>query len=289
MRRALLLTALCIWLTWPVLGQNVPSTDIWLISLADGPLLAPVNLTDRPGYDNQPAFTLDGQALLYTAMDSTGQTDIYRIDLNTKARTRLTYTAETSEYSPTPMDKGGFSVVRVEPDETQRLWHFDDAGGNPSVLLEDIQPVGYHAWADSATLALFVLGEPPTLQVASRATGTADTLAWHIGRSLHKVPGAHAVSFVQKSETDPWTIQRLDLATRTSTTITATRPDREDYTWTPDGHLLMADGAILYRWTPGTDGWTQIADFTEMGLADLTRLALSPDGTLLALVGTKQE
>ncbi|HMB93563.1 MAG TPA: hypothetical protein VKP65_22105 [Rhodothermales bacterium] len=289
MRRAFLLTALCIWLAQPLHGQNVPSTDIWLISLAEAPLLAPINLTDRPGYDNQPAFTPDGQALLYTAMDSTGQTDIYRVDMDTKTRTRLTHTAETSEYSPTPMQSGGFSVVRVEQDETQRLWHFDEAGSTPSLLLENIKPIGYHAWADSTTLALFVLGEPPTLQLANRTTGTADTLAWNIGRSLHKVPGAHAVSFVQKSEADPWLIQRLDLDSQTITPLTETRPDREDYTWTPDGHLLMADDAILYRWTPDTNGWAQMADFTQMGLSDITRLAINPDGTLLALVGTEAE
>lgn len=289
MRRALLLTALCIWLAQPVFGQNVPSTDIWLISLADGPLLAPINLTDRPGYDNQPAFTSDGQALLYTAMDSTGQTDIYQIDLKTQTRTRLTHTAETSEYSPTPMQTGGFSVVRVEQDETQRLWHFDENGDNPALLLATIKPVGYHAWADTTTLALFVLGEPPTLQIAHLATGTADTLAWNIGRSLHTVPGAHAVSFVQKSEADPWLIQRLDLDTGTVTTLTRTRPGREDYTWTPDGHLLMADDAVLYRWTPDTEAWEPIADFAKLGLSSITRLALSPDGTLLALVGAEAE
>src|SRR6185503_5120037 len=104
------------------------STDIYLASLStrQGRLVvgAPVNVTRRPGYDNQPTFTRDGQALLYTVIASDGQADIYRYDLRTKTSRRVTSTPE-SEYSPTVYSDGTrFSVVRVEADSTQRLWSF---------------------------------------------------------------------------------------------------------------------------------------------------------------------
>ena len=59
---AMLAVALC------VAGQTAPpSTDIFLVDvLKRGGQLAlgtPVNITFRPGYDNQPSFTPDGKSL----------------------------------------------------------------------------------------------------------------------------------------------------------------------------------------------------------------------------------
>jgi len=51
-------------------AQSPPGTDIWVadLSLRDGrvTLGAPVNVTARAGYDNQPAVLPDGSGLLYT-------------------------------------------------------------------------------------------------------------------------------------------------------------------------------------------------------------------------------
>ena len=44
-------------------------------------------------------------------------------------------------------------------------------------MLADVKPVGYHAWADDHTLALFVLGQPATLQLADTRTGKAESPA----------------------------------------------------------------------------------------------------------------
>src|SRR4051812_44166465 len=82
-------------------AQRVPSTDIFLapLSIEDGhPVIGnPINVTNRPGYDNQPSFTPDGHALLFTSIHDDGQSDIYRYDLATKEITRVTTTPE-SEY-----------------------------------------------------------------------------------------------------------------------------------------------------------------------------------------------
>ena len=265
--------------------QAPPGTDILLVAMHDGQIVPETvtNLTDRDGYDNQPFFTPDGQSLLYTSFRD-DQTEIYRIDLAAHTHTRLTHTPE-SEYSPTPLPTGdGFSVVRVEADGAQRLWRFDNDGQAPALVLEEVKPVGYHAWATPHTLALFVLGDPPTLQLADTRTGRADTLAYRIGRSLHRVPGAATVSFVHKETDSTWTIKTLDPATRALTPIVATLPGREDYAWRPDGALLMADGAVLYTWTPEHGAWRPLHDFSDLGVTTITRLAVHPDGTHLALV-----
>src|SRR6266540_2471943 len=156
--------------------QGPPATDIYLAGLrvARGRVTvdAPVNVTARPGYDNQPFFLPDGRAFLYTSIREDSQADTYRYDLERGRSVRLTTTRE-SEYSPTPLPDGnGFSVVRVEADSTQRLWAFDGDGTRPRPVLDSINPVGYFAWGDAHTLALFVLGTPPTLQIAdTRAPG----------------------------------------------------------------------------------------------------------------------
>ena len=144
-----------------------PATEVFVASFAieDGKAVIgkPVNISNNPGYDNQPSFTPDGSAILFTSVRgdrkpdpansaATGS-DIYRYDVASRQISRVTSTPE-SEYSATVMPGGThFSVVQVEADGTQRLWRFSLAGSGPELLLADIKPVGYHAWADEETLA----------------------------------------------------------------------------------------------------------------------------------------
>jgi hypothetical protein len=43
----------------------------------------------------------------------------------------------------------------------------------------------------------------------------------------------------------------------------------------------MAKGSVISSWKPGTDGWTT---FAEVPPANITRLAVSPDGKWIAFV-----
>jgi dipeptidyl aminopeptidase/acylaminoacyl peptidase len=194
-----------------------PSTDIFLVELLKRggqlALSAPVNLTFRPGYDNQPSFTPDGKSILFTSQRENEQTDIYRFDLAARQTTRISNTSE-SEYSPTVTPDGkSFSVIRVEADKTQRLWQFPLAGGTPALVLTNIKPVGYHVWLDANTLALFVLGQPNTLQLVDVKTEKAEVLAQSIGRALHRLPGQpNQFSFVHKAEKEWWVKAYQDAA-----------------------------------------------------------------------------
>lgn len=271
------------------LSAQVPDADIHLVPLSmDGGALkvgTPRNLTARAGYDNQPSFTPDGSAILFTAIHDDGQADIYRVNIADGAVSRLTSTPE-SEYSAivTP-DGRGFSVVRVERDSTQRLWRFPLHGGTPELVLERLKPVGYYVWGDSRTLFTFVLGEPATLQRAAAGDTAATVLAERIGRSLQRIPGERAVSVVLKPSPDEWWVARVPLAGGAPERLVRTPPGAEDHAWLPDGSLLMAKDNVLLRWTPGGN-WTPVATFAEPGLARITRLAVSPDGRHLALVAT---
>jgi WD40 repeat protein len=274
-------------------AQAPPATDIYLapLQVTKGPdgtaqwqVGAPVNVTHRPGYDNQPSFLPGGRAFLYTVIATDAQADIYRYDLATGASTRVTATPE-SEYSPTPLPDGrGFSVVRVEADSTQRLWAFDWDGTHPRLLLPGVKPVGYHAWIDSVTVALFVLGTPATLQFADLRTGKADTVARDVGRSPQRVPGRAAVSFVWRRDSTARWVAVVDVATRTPQPF-APLPDSADFhAWTPDGTLLVSAGTRVLRWDPQGARWVPIADFAAAGLTSISRLAVSPAGDRLAVV-----
>ena len=271
-------------------GQAPPSTDIYLAELrARGSsdrvqVGSPVNTTHRVGYDNQPFFTPDGRAFLYTSVTD-GQADIWRYDIAAGRSVQLTQTTPESEYSATPLPDGsGFSVVRVEADSTQRLWRFDWDGGHPVLVLADVKPVGYHAWGDAHTLALFVLGQPATLQIADLRTGQATPVASDIGRGVQRIPGRAAISFVQKAADSAWTVAELDVATRQIHNLVRTLPGVDQYAWTPNGVLLMAKGTKLYEWRAGSTEFREVADFSTQGLTNITRLAVSPRGDRLALV-----
>ncbi|HEY9285571.1 MAG TPA: hypothetical protein VIP46_19125 [Pyrinomonadaceae bacterium] len=279
-----------------------PDTDIFVIEMkltgARVEFGRPANVTSRPGYDNQPSFTPDGRALLFTSQREGNQTDVYRYDLSTAQTTRLTSTPE-SEYSPTVTPDGKFfSVVRVEADQTQRLWKFALAGtAPPALVMTDVKPVGYHLWLDARTLALFVLGaqnRPHTLQLAvlGRRPGEVvelSTMATNIGRSFQRVPGrGDAFTFVHKLAPDNWLIKTVDLKTHRTAPLAKTLPGSEDYARLPDGSLLMARDAKLYRLDPARpqDDWQELADFAPACAAPcrITRLALSPRADRLAFV-----
>lgn len=272
--------------------QAPPATDIYVAELrvrdARVSVGTPVNVTARPGYDNQPFFLPDGRSFLYTSIHEDGQADIYRYDLDENRGVRLTSTRE-SEFSPSPLPDGrGFSVVRVELDSTQRLWAFD-SGSPPRVVLDSIKPVGYHAWVDDHTLLLFVLGSPSTLQLADASTPGARgaVLARDIGRSLQRIPGRQAVSFLQRDSVGGPSLQEVDLSTRPPrmTQLVKTPVGAEFFAWTPDGIALTGGGTKLYQWNPRRGGaWQEIADLASTGLTNITRLAVSPQGDRLAIV-----
>jgi len=275
-----------------------PATDIYLVPLSGGlasmKAAKPVPLSVAPGYDNQPMFSPDGGRVLFAANRDGKQSDIYQFDRASGRISQLTQTAE-NENSPTFVPAGlrpagSFSVVQTEPDRSQRLWRFDAAGKNPQLVLADVKPVGYHAWVEPDHLAMFILGQPATLQVGRVATGKAEVMAKDIGRSLHRIPGTRSVSFVQReaveSASEFW-IRQIDLDSRLIATLVRTvegSSDR-DYAWMPDGKtILMTAGVKVFSWTRGAAGWSEVFDGTAHQLGALSRLAVSPQGDAVALV-----
>jgi len=277
--------------------RGTPEADIFLAPLTvhDGRVEVgtPVNVTNRPGYDNQPSFTPDSRAILYTSTREDAQADIYRYDIGTHTITQVTKTPE-SEYSATVMPGGArFSVIRVEMPSPQRLWSFRLDGSDPQLVLTQIKPVGYHAWVDSTHVALFVLGAgraPATLQVADIRTGTAVTVASNIGRSVLPHPAATGAapsfSFVQYGGDTSLMLVAFDPATgKPGNAVPFLKmPFRSDYVaWVTPSLVLAGKGNSLVAWDESKPGWNEVVDLSA-SLKGITRLAVSRDGHWLAMV-----
>lgn len=277
----------------PTPNPAPPASDIFILDVrhegAELKLGQPKKTTDFEGYNNQPFFMPDGHSILYTSIRNK-QADIYRYDIKTGATTQVTNTPE-SEYSPTLMPDGkNISVVRVEADgKTQRLWKFPLAGGAPSLILENIQPVGYHHWIDDHTLALFILGgagKPNFLEIYDLKSGKSQFVTENPGRIIRKIPNQKNFSYVHKIASDHWEIKQFDLRTGTSSSLVATLPSIEDYAWLPEGKLLMGKDSKIFAVAPLRGaGWQEIANFSIAGVTKITRIAVSPSGNRIAIVG----
>lgn len=242
----------------------------------------PVNVTKRPGYDNQPAFTRDGSTILFTSTRGDGQADIWRVAVTGGAHTRVTTSDPESEYSATPIPgQDGFSAIRVERDSVQRLWRFDYDGGNARLVLTALRPVGYHVWVGELTLGAFVLGSPNALVQVDARTERADTVARNIGRALVRIPGRDAFSFLQLGGDTAW-ISEVDIRTRTVQRIAPSPAGSDYHLWTPNGRLIASSGMRLLIRVDGR--WDVLADFAELGVRGISRLALSPRGDRIAFV-----
>ena len=276
----------------------LPGTDIYEVrfrDLASMKTAKPTPVSVSPGYDNQPMYSPDGKRILFAVNREGKQTDIYVFDRATGKVSQLTNTPE-NENSPTFLppglgEAGGFSVVQSEMDRTQRLWRFDTQGKNPKLILKDIKPVGYHAWVDADHVALYVLGQPATLQLARVSTGAAEVVASNIGRSLHRIPNTRLVSFVEKQDSGDYLIKQIDVDSKKIEPLVKAvegSSDR-DYAWMPDGKtIVMTGGTKVFSWTKGAAGWTEVFDGAPHGLGALSRLNVSPKADAIAIVATEK-
>lgn len=278
-----------IWLSFFLLqvafANAQQDTEIYLFDLdpKQMTLSNPVNVSQNPGYDNQPSFLPDGSALLYAAAFD-DQTEVLLYDIETGEKTRLTHSTG-SEYSPTVIPEGNyFSVIILEKSGRQLLWQYPFQGGDPEVLIPELK-VGYYTWLDDHHIYSFVLGNTVTFQESDLSNMKNRVITTHIGRSLHKIPGKGKISFVDKSNDKQWIIRSYDPKTGTTDSLAVALPKVEDMAWSPDSAIWMGKDSQLYTLKPGRDKtWQKAADLSEWHLNHITRVAISPKGNKVAVV-----
>ena len=243
------------------------------------------NITNSPGYDNQPYFLPDSESLLYSSDDGFGQTDVYRYNLGSRSERRLTFTP-SSEYSPTITPDGKFfSCIILERSGDQFLWKYPLQGAVPQKLTT-VNPIGYHCWVSPDIVGVFVVGEPNTLELINLGADNADQIAKSPGTTLAMIPGkAGLMSYIDLSKENSWSIRNFNTTTKESSEIIKSLKKSEYYTWTPGGILLAGDGKRLYKFDPESDtDWVELANLSDYGISEFTRMVVSPNGNLLAVV-----
>jgi hypothetical protein len=247
----------------------------------------PQNITNHPGYDNQPSFHTDEPIIYYASFNDQGRSDIKAYNFETQTTTQVTNTPER-EYSPTlTPDKTGISCIIQRDHGSQDLGKYPLDGTEPYVIIDSLV-IGYHVWTDNSHLALFVLGKngsPNTLHYLRLPTQEDTIIADNIGRSLHRIPNERAISFVHKVGEGNWQIKKLNLETMQVSFIINTLPNQEDIAWLPDGRLITSDGKKLFVINPNKEkNWTAVAVSDSSLLKGITRLAVNAKGDKLAVV-----
>ena len=278
------------------IASQVPDTDIFLLAIGvDGEpdKTSLRNLTRRNGYDNQPAFLPGGESLLFSAIGEDLQADVYRLNLASGDLRQLTHTPE-SEYSPTPLRDGGFSVERVESDGAQQLWRYTDDGRPEARLLHQFDNVGYHRWLSPERLAVFLVAEPMELVLATLDEAPVVPVATGIGRSFVQQPGSGRLYFLSELQDGRWQLHSREDASGESISHLDAPGQSQDMALDRRGRIWMASNAALWRWQPGQEDWLMVIDFGKALPGGITRLAFSEDDSSLAMVvsiaaGTKSE
>ena len=266
-----------------------PNTDVFLFDLAieNGNLNISnfKNISDNEGYDNQPSF-IDNSSLLYAGTRN-GQTDIVKYDVETGRRNWISAT-EGSEYSPLKIpNKNRASAIRLEKDGTQKLYSYN-LRKNVSKPLIDAIVIGYHTWFDNNIIVSSVLEDDSlSLYITNINTSKDNKIDANIGRALHKIPNTNLVSYISKKN-EKWEIRSLNPVTKETAFITHTLPNSEDICWTVNGTIIMGKDDVLYKFDPKEDkNWVKITPLKKYGVTNITRLATSPNGSKIAIVGEK--
>jgi hypothetical protein len=251
------------------------------------------NITNHKGYDNQPSFHPSQPVIYYSSFNDSGRSDIKTYNFETAATSNFTTTRER-EYSPTVTPDGKFISCIIQRDNgDQDLAKYPIEGGKKPVVLINLLKVGYHAWAGDNKVLLFVLDDSTHFSLHNFYLDTnADTVvAENIGRSLHKIPGQNAMSFLQKVSDKNYVIKKYDMSNGVISTIIDAIPEHDQICWLENGTILTSDGKKIYsfqvtafsevkdrKWTP------VIVDGDASILKGVTRLATNLQNTKLAVV-----
>lgn len=271
---------------------DFPSSDIFLFALSLTPDGAAIsggeNVSRRLGYDNQPRFTPDSASFLYTRGDDY-QTDVYEYVLKTGESRQLTR-SPTMEFSPTPTpDNQAFAFVssrngsiwlaqRAAADEPE--WALG-LGDNP-------EATGYFAWNHERDEMLYWSRYGYSVVLVKPSTGQRRFISGHCPPATpQQLPDSTLFSFVHRQSNEEVWIKTLDPATLSVTPLLMLGGANHNHVWAPDGSLFTIQKNVLYRAMPATkQDWAVVADLANYGIDGASRLAVSPDGKKLAIVGS---
>lgn len=248
----------------------------------------PQKLTGDRGVNSQPSFTPDGKSILFVSRrDTTGQSDVYKIDLASGVEIQVTKTPE-NENTPTVTPDGNMMVIRWVPATLFKEWGpWIYKNGQPmSGVLPGPDTVGYYVRIDSTTFAMMRPKSRPAVALFDVKKGTMTDYAWPVANLPPQlVPGRHAISFTKTDSLGRNQIGMLDTKTLRSSPVAPTLVGRVIHTWTRTGFVLMGKGNSIYALKPGkAASWRKVAEMKEPDLQSLSTYVLSPRGDKVILI-----
>lgn len=246
-------------------------------------LLNKRNISNNDGYDNQPSFYDDNTVLFASTRE--GQTDIAAFTINSNTTSWISNTRGGSEYSPLKIPaENTISAIRLDTNGLQLLYRYGFESGKSKEILKDLK-VGYHLWYDQHIIVATVLVENRMdLVVSNLKDGTKFTFQKNVGRSLHKIPNSHLISFISK-EGDTGIVKTMDRVSGATEELIELPNNSEDIAWLNDGTIVTGYDNMLLGFKPGTDSeWKLFYRFDATEIRGISRLAISDNGRHLAMV-----
>lgn len=293
MKTSILLAFFCC----PLLYFSQPNTEVFLFDLNTEndtfQLSNFKNISNNIGYDNQPSF-LNDSTILYVGTRN-NQTDIVKYSISDNSKEWLSNT-NGSEYSPIKIPlQNAISAIRLEENGEQKLYRYDLLNEDVDLLVDDVI-VGYQLWMRRNILISSTLqGDILNLTLTDFDSKTHTNIDTNVGRSLVKIP-FHIPLNVRLSyvpdrfgyidkKLSPWNIMSYDINNGQKEKIVELLPNVEDFTLI-DSKIVIAKGSQLFVFQKGKMlTWKKIANLDTFGITNITRLAVSPDGKKLAVVG----
>jgi hypothetical protein len=272
-------------------GFAQPATEVYLLdikynatSFSIDPNTKPKNISNNEGYDNQPSFIENLNAVAYVSSKNKKPTDVFISALATAKTTQFTNNKE-AEYSPKTTPDGKF--ISVVKDTDQNLTRISLDGLVTEKLYTSKDSIGYYCWLNQSEIAAFTLSKPKvTLKLIHIKNKTETYLTDSIGRSLHKyrdgiviyqkLKKGSYVSFIDKKGA---ITQLIELPKNT-----------EDFYLTNDGWLFSSnESSLIYcNLAAKNKAWQELASLKAMGISKIFRLAVNQDKNKLVFVSEGQ-
>ena len=274
---------------------QLPNTDLWLFSIKkekeNYTIQQGENITNRPGYDNQPSFSEDGSMIYYVSIREDKQADIYTYNIGSKKIKQFTH-SKISEYSPTlTPDKKIIATVAVLEDSSQIVYPLDIKTGTftnyPDRKFEDVQlnnfdSVGYFTFLNADTVLYYKLTQPHTLRARSLSAHTDIFIAENPARGFKAISRKEFIFGIKDSART--TFYRYNIVLSKAFKYSEYPSIAEDIIWHKEFGLLKSEGAQVLRFVQKENKWTVLFDFASSGITKITRFAFDGSNKKIVIV-----
>lgn len=243
------------------------------------------NVSNNPGYDSQPFF-IDNEQIVY-ARTYDNLTDIIKYHLKNKSLINISETKIGGEYSPQKIPNSNYyAAVRLDTTGLQRLYKYDSDSKQSSLLFKNLQIAYYSFYDENRLLSSVLSGANLDLVYSDISKKLNDTLLVKVGRSIHKVPNTiDTMSYTSVNDEGNMDVFQLDITTLESFFVSQLPVGIQDHIWLDESTLLIGSLDKLFLLDLfGNGDWKLVADLSKYNIKDISRLAVNPDGSKLAMV-----